>query len=308
MSSAGIDVAATGEALEQLARGARGRLTLVAPFVKASALGRILSNVDSSVDLRVITRWHLTELIAGVSDLDVWPAVRDRGGSMCLVPTLHSKVFLSEEEVLVGSANVTAAALGWKNRPNDELLTHPLDTEIPLVRNEVERLWGIGSFVDEALYSRFVDQLSTFELAAHVDEVLPDGPPISTAWLPTTRDPADVERFYLRGEHAVTSGTAVTAKRDLLFLDADGGLDHVQLRVHIYFALLQHPVVTELRTMLTARRRFGEVAQFIAEMMGLGRADAAASWQTLMRWLLHFQPDEWEYGKPRHSEILLYVG
>lgn len=307
MANRSIDVAATGQSVVHLIQDTTNTLTIAAPFIKAATLQQLLSHLADGVHLRVLTRWHLTELLAGVSDLEVWPTVRERNGQLRLLPSLHTKAFMNHVEVLIGSANVTATALGWTSRPNHELLAHPADTESLLVRQEIEVLWGNGTPVSDRIHARFVNQLGQFETPQSHEEAAFDEPS-TTSWLPTTRDPADIERFHLNGETAVTSGTARTARTDLSALEASPALDRPQLNAHIDLALLQHPVVTELRTMLATRRRFGEVAGFIADTAGLERQEANTAWQTLMRWLIHFQPDDWQYGKPRHSEILLYIG
>jgi hypothetical protein len=106
----------------------------------------------------------------------------------------------------------------------------------------------------------------------------------------------------------LTDSAQHSAFADLQALQPPSGLDERQLRAHINAQLVLHPLVAELRNFLVTSRRFGEVAQFVGRWAGLGREDAAALWQTMIRWLVYFQPGEWELGKPRHSEILVYKG
>lgn len=307
-ANSSIDVAATGQSAVELVQRADESLTVVAPFIKVATLRQLLTDLAPSTRLRVISRWHLSELVAGVSDLDVWPLIRDRGGELKLVPSLHTKAFLTPSEVLVGSANVTAAALGWSSRPNYELLVHPVSSEGPLVRSNVEHLWTVGIAVTDALYEQFRTQLDQFEPPPIEDDVAVGDVTLPDLWLPTSRDPADIERFFVDGETALGTSAALNAQLDLAQLDVETIFDAAQLRGHIYLSLLQHPLVTDLRGLLTERRRFGEVSRHIGRVANLERDEANTAWQTLMRWLLYFQPGDWEYEKPRHSEILRYTG
>ena len=101
-----------GAALLQLASDTVTSLTIVAPFIKLHALSRIVEQLPESADLVVLTRWHLIEILSGVSDIAVWNLIRDRGGRMFLDPRLHAKIYANERYILTSSANVTGSALG----------------------------------------------------------------------------------------------------------------------------------------------------------------------------------------------------
>jgi len=301
-----------GRALLDLASTAQHSLIIVAPFIKRHALQRVVDAVRDEVRIEVITRWHLLELLNGVSDLDVWPLLRDRGDCLRLAPRLHAKIFAHEGEVLVGSANVTGAALGWSAVPNEEILVHPSEDERQAVRDFADGLSHRSSIVDDQTYAYYAGLLATFPAPAIVREptelfdpevTMPEG-----TWLPQSRDPQDVERFYVGDVTMLTRSAQSSARHDLEALEAPPGLSAPMLRAHIDLQLLQHPLVRRLSEHLRERRRFGEVAQIVGDWADLERDEASSAWQTLMRWLLHFQPAEWAYGKPRHSEILIKVG
>ena len=113
-----------GDVLVGHLSGARTRVLLCAPFIKAGVLKRLLTVIPTSVTLDVVTRWRPEEIAAGVSDLEIYDLVFDRsGGSLRLLDNLHAKIYVADEAVLAGSANLTATALGWCDDPNIELLT-----------------------------------------------------------------------------------------------------------------------------------------------------------------------------------------
>ncbi|OAN56834.1 phospholipase D family protein [Sphingobium sp. TCM1] len=87
-----------------------GRVRIICPFIKASALSRILSAARID-DIEVITRFDLACFDQGVSDLDALERILDAGGKVRGVKGLHAKLFLFGEAVAIAtSANVTDAA------------------------------------------------------------------------------------------------------------------------------------------------------------------------------------------------------
>lgn len=305
-------IADPGALVLDLAAAARGQLLVIAPFVKVGALDRILATVSPGVEVTVVCRWHLMEVHAGVCDLEVWPLLRDSGAKLSLLPSLHAKVFASERSVLVGSANVTAAALGWSASPNFEALVRPCPEDEAATRLYASELVDRSSPVDDRVHAHFVELVGSLPPL----QLMPEFEPAATEaavvverhWLPRSRDPEDVLRFYQADLRTLTDSAQHSAFADLQALQPPSGLDERQLRAHINAQLVLHPLVAELRNFLVTSRRFGEVAQFVGRWAGLGREDAAALWQTMIRWLVYFQPGEWELGKPRHSEILVYKG
>src|SRR4051812_46006665 len=107
--------------LDALCSNARDELVLVAPFIKQAVLMRLLDATASSVAVRVVTRWSPQEIKSGVSDLEVWDVINARSGAVLLLRAdLHAKYYRADMSCLVGSANLTHAALGLATVPNLE--------------------------------------------------------------------------------------------------------------------------------------------------------------------------------------------
>ena len=112
-----------GDELIDLLSGARSEATIVAPFMKAAVVKRLMQYLAPGVVLSCITRWHPHEIKYGVSDLEVWDVLQaHQPSSLSLIPTLHAKYYRADDRYAIGSANLTNAALGWSARPNVELL------------------------------------------------------------------------------------------------------------------------------------------------------------------------------------------
>ena len=97
-------------------------LVLCAPFIKTGVIIRALEAVPTPTTIEVFTRWRPDEVAAGVCDTAILSLVEDRGGTVHLCDRLHAKYVRADAEAWVGSANLTAAALGWSATPNLELM------------------------------------------------------------------------------------------------------------------------------------------------------------------------------------------
>lgn len=307
-----------GEQLEQLCATGRREIILAAPFVKAHTLSRLLSHVRDNVTVRCVTRWRPEEIVAGVSDLAIWPLLRERlYSSLWLCNDLHGKYYRVDEQCLVGSANLTDTALGWAPQPNLELLV-----ALPLSHAGLDvfesTIFARSITVDEALFRQISmvvdlmhDQLATpptmiREIPATFD-VNPNGPPTSDEhWLPSLRQPVDLFVAYAGRWDELTTTSRFAATVDLQALLIPSGLTKSAFNAYIGVLLLQKPLIRQIDTFLAAPQRFGAVRDFIMELPHLedDNFDPSYAWQTLMRWLLHFLPMRYTRIPSRHSEIL----
>lgn len=145
-----------GTQLEKLCAEACNEVVLVAPFVKAFVLKELLAKISTDITVRCVTRWQPEEILRGVSDLEVWSLIKKRPrSSLLLRPDLHAKFYRADEKCLVGSANLTAKALGWSNLPNLELLV-PLTASEPTLKTFEAELFRGCVQVNESLF----DQMS----------------------------------------------------------------------------------------------------------------------------------------------------
>ena len=68
-----------GKKLIELCRGTSKEVMLVAPFIKIAALSKLLQSLPNElISVRCVTRWHPEEILAGVSDLEVFDLFEGR--------------------------------------------------------------------------------------------------------------------------------------------------------------------------------------------------------------------------------------
>lgn len=298
-----------GELLSHQAANCSRHALLVSPFAKYAPLQKIIAALPASVHLTFVTRWRLEELASGVSDLECWRLIDSRPDSVFrLLPNLHAKYFRFDDEVFVGSANLTAKGLGWTTHSNLELLfAVTLSQECKL---EFERQLLAGSVqADINLYTQFHSDLGFFtsrenascETSLDVEIQNVGAVHRNQHWVPTSRSPEAVFDAY-RGILSTISSSGIAAViSDLAELDIPAGLHEHAFRSVVTSRLMALPVVVALDGFLERPRRFGEIRDWMTREFSFSNSTDA--WQQLMRWLLYFLPNRYEMKASYYSEI-----
>ena len=312
-------MARIGDELIDLLSGARSEATIVAPFMKAAVVERLMQNLAPDVVLSCITRWHPHEIKYGVSDLEVWDVLQaHQASSLSLIPTLHAKFYRADGRYAIGSANLTNAALGWSSRPNVELLiTGEVDQAL---RDWEFFLLSHSTKVDESLV-RFFERLVAdmpkddfvfteyypdTEISSDQGYDTPDFEVMS--WLPMTRYPEQLYKAYIGHTEDLSTGARESAEYDLLALAVPKGLGPEGFVVSVAASLLQMPVVHQIDQFLARPRSFGAVRDFLGALPHYPQhRDPSADWQTMMRWFRHFLSQRFRVSVPNYSEVTFKV-
>jgi hypothetical protein len=289
---------AVGDELLGVTHGAQRELVLAAPYIKASALRRLVG--DRQVPTKIVTRWRLDELAMGVSDLDVWNVAQVLDAELWLNPTLHAKYYRVDDQILIGSANLTGAGMGWSSVPNLETLLNVTSLAEQLAEFEV-RLFENAVKVDEGLYNTFLRDLLEYEPITPKNIVN-----ISAAsggfsnWRPQLRYPADLFSLYDGRGGELTNAGRETAQLDLVIFDLPAGLDERRFNLLVASQLRLHPELRALDRAAQITRRFGEMRRLLASR---GAKDPSRDWQTWIRWIDHFLSTDYQIHTARYSEI-----
>ena len=178
-----------GNLLCSLCSGNR-HIVIAAPYIKADALVRILTNA-SPASLICITRWNPHDLAVGASDTECRAIVAERGGSFRLHPSLHAKYYRIDDVVLIGSANLTSSAMGWSIQPNLEILCRPSD-DFDVCAFQQYLLEGAREISDD----EFACWESITQISPRNDHTITDGKSLLDTWRPATRDPRHLGLVY----------------------------------------------------------------------------------------------------------------
>lgn len=286
-----------GERLKILLQKAKHRVVLCAPFIKAKVLETILSVVPSDVPVRIITRWRATEVAAGISDLEVLQIANERlNTELRLLDDLHAKLYMADDLCLVGSANLTATALGWSRCSNVELLISADSTNSDITRL-LERLKE-SEPATEKLRLEIQERAATLTTTTLDEglEVTGDADARRQPWLPRCAAPDRLFEIYQNSATtAVVDGTREDGLADLQDLLIRKDLGQQEFNNAVRETLLLMPafadIVDEIPQGLTDARGIWFVEDARPE---LGEQVARVQWRIIRDWIQTFFGDEYE--------------
>jgi hypothetical protein len=305
-----------GQNLVDVVQNTQHELWIVAPFIKLNALSRLINELNQQVKIHCFTRWRPEEIAIGVSDIDIWLLLKDRGNSQLWIRSdLHAKYYRADKTCLIGSANLTATALGWASNPNLELLLDVPINHPSLVNFETE-LMAKAILVNDALYQQTKELVTQLEpeiksLQYLEQEVASTEISIIDleTWLPSLRNPEQLYWAYQGEKGKFSSGIYDIAILDLQVLNIPKGLSKSSFESYVGYSLLQLPIIQKVDIFVAQPRRFGEVSAYLKTLpcANVPDFDSKFAWQTLMRWLLFFLPTRYNQWVANHTEMIEIV-
>lgn len=285
-----------GERLKQLVGSATGEVLLCAPFIKAHALRIMLGVVPQGVPVKVYTRWRADEVAAGVSDLEVYDLVAERAAArLFLVGDLHAKLYMADGRCLIGSANLTGAALGWSANPNVELLVEVAASE-KFVAGLLARL-GTASEATRELRDEIAADAAKIEKPDLREVPLEDAlASASYPWLPRCASPSSLFAVYRNPATAtVVAGTRDDAVDDLADLDPPRELEEASFKKVIEQTLEQFPGFQAVLSRVPGKLSDADAIELIKTLRpDYTDSDAAKQWQIARDWIQVFFSDRFE--------------
>jgi hypothetical protein len=297
-----------GQQLADVVRSTTSRLLVVAPFIKVYAMRRMLEFLKTPPpNLQVVTRWRAEEVLAGVSDLEVFDVVAEFGGELWLCPALHAKYYRGDSRVLVGSANVTFKALGLAPSPNLEILVAQDPTAPDISQFE-------QSLFDQAFRATALIRAEVQKQVAELKAVLPVNAMQFVAkadedhqsWLPLCVRPDLLYKIYT-GAHSemLLASTLAAATADLKALGVLPGMSEEAFTEFASQTIRRQMIVRRVDELLQegnlAEERALALIRELHPRMSEGY-DAGAYWTILKAWLTYFFPTT--YRTRAASEVL----
>jgi hypothetical protein len=280
-----------GEVVLELAENALERVVIAAPFIKGAALEHIVSELREGIELTVVTRWVPEEIASGVSDVEVWDVVRALSDAeLRLFPGIHAKYFRFDDAVLLGSANVTARALGWVPRPNLELLVEVAAS-------------SLASFEADLLSGSFeVDDLTADAMREAAQVVAGNSRVFSSVsgesedsddedvWFPRSLQVQYLFDCYRGNEESVISSVFVDGLSDLQWLRVPQGLDRSSFTNYVAVRLQQLPYVAIVDESAAKAISRSQGQALLAHLGVAADSSACEDWDRLVGWLVTFLP------------------
>lgn len=262
-------------------------VAIIAPFIKMDALRSLLNVIPVSSHLRCVTRWIPREVAQGISDVQVFDALAERGNAtVSLVDNLHAKMYIAGTRCLVGSANLTLAGLGERGEHSN--------IEV-LVETDTQDL-GIVSTLDQIA---LVERIATREiaesarlLAESLSGMVSSKNQRTLPWFPGSRTPEQAFRVYSIPQKGFVSMAERILRRDVALSDIQPGLDDRQFRDAIRELLYAIPIAQKFLD--SADDTFLTVADAYPGLQGMigDQFSAEELWQSFVQWVAWFFPEK----------------
>ena len=272
----------------------------ISAFATADAVD-VLSRSFCPDHCYFITRWRVPELASGVSDIEVYPLLRELDVPLYISFRLHSKLYrFSNGNVICGSCNATGKGLGLVDDPNIEtasVVSHLNITD----EIELKKLADSSIRVTDNVYEEFRKAV----------EECPPTPPFKTAEL-------EIYQRYTNNKTFLLSDLPATKNPELLIstiqncgdeseLDVPIIADCVNFRISVSReeqiedelassfceSAFVKAIVSEIRS--RESMSFGEVTSFVHDRCRdvplPYRSDVKRRVNTLYNWLCYFFED-----------------
>jgi len=289
-----------GNQLLKLVSSAKERVILVAPFIKVDAIQRVFDAIPVSGGAHIdcVTRWRPEDIVDGVCDLEIFEVIADRANAQLWKhPNLHAKFFRADQSCLIGSANLTGRALGWRLPTNLELLVE-LDTNLLGLQAWETSLMNSCVPVTAKLRDQIAQQAA--DIAAQrpkitsIDVEHDDDP--SFRWVPLCPAPERLFKVYTGelDEAKMVRSAFEFAQRDLRALGPPKGYSEEQFLEYVAVRLQNLEVVQKVASASSSGVSDTQAAKLIEEYIDespmISPPDA---WRILKQWMMHFFPEQY---------------
>ncbi len=290
-----------GQVLLNLCEKATNQVVLAAPFIKEQILKSLLQSIPLEPEVTIITRWIPEEVAQGVCDLGIFDLANQRPKTQLLLhPCLHAKYYRVDSRCLIGSANLTATALGWCSVPNIEILLEvsPVEHGLPqfekmLFDQSLQATEIIRKSVEQAV-EELRNRASAIPIYHHLNELTENQ--FRLGWLPTCISPEYLFKIYSgTNPSSLLTSTVDTGRHDLSSLSIIPGLPEDNFNRYIVAILDQTPVVQEISSLskdsaITSETAITIVGKVMDGIPNPVYDDAETYWLVLKKWLLYFFP------------------
>ena len=147
-----LNTSETKKKLEEEIKKTKDSILILSAFVTLPGLRWIDAIIPEKVSVKIAARWRLLDLISTSSSIDAYNFCKDRGWSFGLDIFMHSKVYVTDNKILLGSSNLTAKGLGligYENREMSYSLSEPTNADFQKINDEKSYI----TWLDDDLYN-----------------------------------------------------------------------------------------------------------------------------------------------------------
>jgi len=280
----------------------------ISPFIQRHALEKLLTQ-SRNQSLKIITRWNPLDICSGVSDIDIYPYLRDLQIPLYLHSDIHLKLLITETSAFHMSSNITSRGLGLSTKNNIEvgcfvILEHQDWINIYKLLNESVRV--TNTIYETAKQYRDINNIKKNNLPELKLEDETQG--FSILNLPATPSPEFLAKYYFSKDKDILEHSNACI-HDLLCYQIPSGLDEIEFDAILRESFQKQPFIAAFVAYLKniESARFGQVKIWLHEKCSDQptpyRWELTTNTQYLYTWLEYFF-DEITWNRPNHSMVI----
>jgi hypothetical protein len=291
-------------------------ITLFSAYIKINELEKI--NVYKNIK-QIIVRWEIEDLCKGVSDVELYQYCLKNKISLYRNTRLHMKAFWNNgENIVFGSANVTARGLGSAKKYNYELngQIESISLQDKIYLNNVI---ASSEYVTEELFHKIKNLIDEFEIPTIPYPELPSNKSETDSFLisqlPMSLSPDDLYEVAINSQE-FNDLEINCAAHDIALYEIDPFQDYSLFKSEIKFKFNKHPFIIALKKHINSQEskslRYGGVVEWIQSKTTT--VPTPRSWDIkkeqivniLYTWICYFDDDyTWDVPGNR-SEVIYY--
>ncbi|MBM9606733.1 phospholipase D family protein [Desulfopila inferna] len=289
------------------------KVIIVAPFIKLKALRYLLDDI-SGPSVTVITSWREDDVLAGVSDIDVFDFISKNRGQLYINNELHAKCVVSDDNiVLFSSANITKKGLGIISPANKEfaVVVKPVPQK---TRKWVDKLLQSSKLITQDIFDKYKFHiakqsrlLNGFEKCEYEKG--------SSGLTITSLPVIDTPELFISCINQIQNHGAIPVAELKEKFNHDAQIFGTDLSKPLYLqrrllkeAFFKHPFVSEFRIFVGAGKYFGESKAWLQniceDLPKPFRKQLTGHVRILFDWVKGLSDGVYEIDRPNYSEYL----
>lgn len=288
-------------------------VVIFCPYIKLSTLQSILKEYNAK-SLSIVTTWKTLDILADISDLELYLFCKDIGAFLYINQNIHLKVIVdSFGRAIVGSANITDKGLGISSKPHDECvvicenLTFHQQASLKSILQCSHLIYdedyhNIKTLIDN--YKQSFDDTSKY---SDIDFEATTNKEFLISALPMSRNIDTFFQYFsgrkTRGQDPVDYNCAI---HDTALYNIPINLNRNEFDAHIKHSFFEHPFIKKLKGFIEDEKYFGQIKEWVqhicVDVPVPSKRDLTGNVQVLYEWFAKLCQDEYGTDRPSHSQ------
>jgi hypothetical protein len=256
------------EEIKHLINLANHEILIFSPYIKVNTLETLLLDSQRSAKVTIVTSWKPSDILLGVSDIEVYKYCCDHKATLLINNKIHLKAIIidSMTSAYIGSGNITNAGLGIGKRFNYELGV--INEKIAIDdKFYFDKIISEGFSVNDEYYKKVkqavaamkkpkIEQEFDIETDLQKDFLLNA--------LPMSNNVSDFYQHYSRKDNDDgTEEDIRSAEHDIRLYQIPRGLNKTEFKKTLTKSFLNHPFVLAYLNYVDEGKFFGEMSSWL---------------------------------------------